>query len=296
MPQLIVISLLGLFVFIYFIPQIFITIHSGEGGVHFRRFFQGTVTDVVYGEGLQIIFPWDEMVVYNGRIQESKMTLDLLTSEGLSARVKVSVRYYPEYELLGMLHKRVGRNYAEVLVLPEVESVLRMEVSRLTAESLYTTSDLAVTQVVVKAIDELVSNYVVINDVIIVLVAQLIGVAPGQFVALVAFTQLSESFQHANLRLSFGRVGEYLWVSPRFHRVHHSIGIGHESLKNEQTVLGGHNFGVLLPWWDVLFGTANFQERYDPTGIRDQVEANRDYGRGFWSQQWVGLKRLFGRA
>ncbi len=136
----------------------------------------------------------------------------------------------------------------------------------------------------------------VINDVIIVLVAQLIGVAPGQFVALVAFTQLSESFQHANLRLSFGRIGEYLWVSPRFHRVHHSIGIGHESLKNEQTVLGGHNFGVLLPWWDVLFGTANFQERYDPTGIRDQVEANRDYGRGFWSQQWVGLKRLFGKA
>ncbi|MES2283798.1 MAG: sterol desaturase family protein [Pseudomonadota bacterium] len=136
----------------------------------------------------------------------------------------------------------------------------------------------------------------VINDVIIVLVAQLIGVAPGQFVALVAFTQLSESFQHANLRLSFGRIGEYLWVSPRFHRVHHSIGIGHESLKNEQTVLGGHNFGVLLPWWDVLFGTANFQQRYDPTGIRDQVEANRDYGRGFWSQQWVGLKRLFGRA
>ncbi len=136
----------------------------------------------------------------------------------------------------------------------------------------------------------------VINDVIIVLVAQIIGVAPGQFVALVAFTQLSESFQHANLRLSFGRIGEYLWVSPRFHRVHHSIGIGHESLRNEQTVLGGHNFGVLLPWWDVLFGTANFQERYDPTGIRDQVEKNRDYGRGFWSQQWVGLKRLFGKA
>ncbi len=136
----------------------------------------------------------------------------------------------------------------------------------------------------------------VINDVIVVLVAQLIGVAPGQFVALVAFTQLSESFQHANLRLSFGRIGEYLWVSPRFHRVHHSIGIGHESLKNEQTVLGGHNFGVLLPWWDVLFGTANFQQRYDPTGIRDQVESNRDYGRGFWSQQWVGIKRLFGKA
>jgi len=46
----------------------------------------------------------------------------------------------------------------------------------------------------------------------------------------------------------------------------------------------------------VLFGTANFEQRYDSTGVRDQVEANRDYGRGFWSQQWIGLKRLFGRA
>lgn len=136
----------------------------------------------------------------------------------------------------------------------------------------------------------------VIVDVIIVLVAQSIGVAPGQFVAIVALTQLSESFQHANLRMWFGRIGECLWVSPRFHRVHHSIGIGHESLKNEQTVLGGHNFGVLLPWWDILFKTVNFQQRYDPTGIRDQVEINRNYGAGFWSQQWIGLKRLVGRA
>jgi hypothetical protein len=41
----------------------------------------------------------------------------------------------------------------------------------------------------------------VIHDAIIVLVAQLIGVAPGQFVAIVALTQLSESFQHANAHL-----------------------------------------------------------------------------------------------
>jgi sterol desaturase/sphingolipid hydroxylase (fatty acid hydroxylase superfamily) len=139
----------------------------------------------------------------------------------------------------------------------------------------------------------------VIHDAIIVVVAQLIGVAPGQFIAIVAFTQLSQSVQHANLRLSFGKLGERLWISPRFHRVHHSIGIGHES--HGPRTLGGHNFGVLLPWWDVLFGTANFEKRYDPTGIRDQVEPDaqgrvRDYGRGFWAQQWFGLKRLAGRG
>ena len=169
----------------------------------------------------------------------------------------------------------------------------------------------------------------VIHDSILVLVAVLIGVAPSQFVAIVAITQLSESLQHANLRVWFGRSGERLWISPRFHRRHHAIGIGHESpskpvqaagaaaaVAASQPVtvpveaaapakprprLGGCNFGVLLPWWDMLFGTANFELRYDPTGIRDQVQPNkqgqlRDYGSGFWSQQWRGVLRLFNRA
>ena len=131
-------------------------------------------------------------------------------------------------------------------------------------------------------------------DCIVVLVAQLIGVASGQFIAIVALTQLSESFQHANVRVSFGLIGERLWVSPRFHRLHHSIGMGREFAGHR--TLGGHNFGVLMPVWDVLFGTANFENRYDATGIRDQVEKNRCYGKGFWSQQWYGLRRLVGRA
>ncbi|MES2422908.1 MAG: sterol desaturase family protein [Pseudomonadota bacterium] len=134
----------------------------------------------------------------------------------------------------------------------------------------------------------------VLRDTIIVLVAQAIGVPPGQFVAVVAFTQLSESFQHANVRVWFGQIGERLWISPRFHRLHHAIGIGHESAGKDS--LGGKNFGVLFPFWDVLFGTGNFERRFDATGVRDQVEKNRDYGRGFWSQQWRGLKRLAGRA
>jgi sterol desaturase/sphingolipid hydroxylase (fatty acid hydroxylase superfamily) len=139
----------------------------------------------------------------------------------------------------------------------------------------------------------------ILKDVILVIAAKLIGIPPGQFVAMVAFTQLSENIQHANLRVWFGRVGERLWVSPRFHRLHHSVGIGHETAGMQvagKQVLGGHNFGVLLPWWDMLFGTANFELRFDQTGVRDQIEDGRDYGGGFWSQQWQGLKRLAGRA
>ncbi len=123
----------------------------------------------------------------------------------------------------------------------------------------------------------------ILVDVLLVLAAQLIGVGPQQFMVLIALGQLSESFQHANLRLAFGRWGERLWVSPRFHRSHHSVADG------------DHNFGVLLPWWDMLFGTARFEGGFGPTGVRDQIEQQRDYGRGLWAQQWLGLKRLAGR-
>jgi sterol desaturase/sphingolipid hydroxylase (fatty acid hydroxylase superfamily) len=144
-----------------------------------------------------------------------------------------------------------------------------------------------------------------LRDSILVGVGLLVGIAPGQFVALVAITQLSESFQHANIKVWFGAVGERLWVSPRFHRLHHAIGIGHESPKRgrgevaAQSVrarLGGHNFGVLLPWWDMLFRTSNFEKRFDATGVRDQVEQGRDYGRGLLQQQWLGVLRLLGKA
>jgi hypothetical protein len=46
----------------------------------------------------------------------------------------------------------------------------------------------------------------------------------------------------------------------------------------------------------MLLGTANFERRFDATGVRDQVEQGRDYGRGFWAQQVLGFKRLLGRA
>jgi sterol desaturase/sphingolipid hydroxylase (fatty acid hydroxylase superfamily) len=133
-----------------------------------------------------------------------------------------------------------------------------------------------------------------IRDSVLVLAARLIGIAPGQFVAVVACTQLLESLSHANVRLWFGPVLERVLVSPRFHRVHHSIGTGHESAG--RGTLGGHNFAVLFPVWDVIFRTADFGLRYEPTGIRDQLpeEGGRDYGRGFWAQQWQGLRRAFG--
>ncbi|MFZ6709876.1 sterol desaturase family protein [Undibacterium sp. TC9W] len=135
-----------------------------------------------------------------------------------------------------------------------------------------------------------------IRDIYMGLIAIVIGVEPGQYVMLVMASQMLQSLQHANVRIHFGRIGEYLLVSPRYHRTHHAIGIGHET--HGKGTLGGHNFAVLFPIWDVLFGTALFAKEFALTGIRDQLPAPegsaRNYGEGFWSQQWLGLKRMFG--
>ncbi len=117
------------------------------------------------------------------------------------------------------------------------------------------------------------------------LAALLIGVAPAQFVTIVIASRVLQSLAHANLRLSFGRIGEYLLVSPRYHRVHHAMGLGHTGLHQ------GCNFAVLFPMWDVLFRTANFENIYPATGVSDQLEG-RDYGSTFLSQHWLALGRV----
>ncbi len=134
-----------------------------------------------------------------------------------------------------------------------------------------------------------------LRDVVFAVAALAVGVEPSQYVLLVALSQLLQSLQHANLRLHFGALGERLLVSPRFHRTHHAVGLGHEAI-GRPAKLGGCNYGVIFPWWDMLFRTAVFTDTYSPTGVRDQMPPpagkGRDYGAGFLSQQWYGIKRL----
>jgi len=62
---------------------------------------------------------------------------------------------------------------------------------------------------------------------------------------------------HANVRTNFGPLG-HIFVSPQFHRIHHSIELRHRDL----------NFGVALTIWDRLFGTMyRGRDEYPETGV-----------------------------
>lgn len=128
------------------------------------------------------------------------------------------------------------------------------------------------------------------RDALLAFLSVFIGVAPEQFVLLTLLFRALQSLQHANLRLRLPFGTDRILVGPGFHRLHHAI---EPSLHANEA--RGVNFGVLFPWWDALFGTADWREGFVATGIDDQLRG-RDYGRGFWAQQWRALLRLAGRA
>lgn len=162
--------LLGLTVtllFIYLIPNMFIMIQSGEAGVLYRRFFGGTVLERVYGEGIKIIWPFDIMYVYNIRIQETTREFDVLTKNGLKIKLLVSIRYHPVYNMLSVLHQQLGPNYSEIVIIPEVETVLRVIIGRLEAEAVYRTETSLIEQSVNKAVEEVAQRFISIDDVLV---------------------------------------------------------------------------------------------------------------------------------
>ena len=116
-----------------------------------------------------------------------------------------------------------------------------------------------------------------------VAIGLLIGIPPMQFPLLVLVLRFIESLSHANVALTFGWLGDRLVISPRFHRLHHAIrAAGRRSC----------NYGAVLPWWDMLFGTADFSDEYGPTGDPGAGEAMATGS--YLSQQLAGLRRLAG--
>jgi len=138
-PYVFVLGFVLLFLLVYFANNIIISIHPGELGVLWRRLGGGTVVHTVYREGLHLILPINRMYVYNVRKQRVSDSIDVLTVDGLTVHVEYSARYFPNPDLLPLLHQRVGPDYLNVVVRPEVRSVIRTVFGQYKPEEIYTT-------------------------------------------------------------------------------------------------------------------------------------------------------------
>lgn len=130
----------------------------------------------------------------------------------------------------------------------------------------------------------------VLDDVLVVVwsgtLAMLIGVAPEEYPFVVIVFRMIESLSHTNVRLGFGRLGGALLVGPQYHRGHHAIAHAQPPFDHTR----GCNFAVILPVWDVLFGTWRREQAFPPTGVA--ALSGSAVSCGYLRHQLEGLRRL----
>jgi len=158
---------LGLIVIIISWNSIFVTIEAGEKGVLFRK-ISGLDKKTVYPQGLHFIAPWNKMFIYDVRIQEVSETMDVLSSNGLSINVDISLRYKPIANKIGYLHDEIGKDYLTSIVIPQIRSATREVIGKYTPEELYSTKREAVQSEIIESSKKaLTEKYVDIDALLI---------------------------------------------------------------------------------------------------------------------------------
>jgi regulator of protease activity HflC (stomatin/prohibitin superfamily) len=114
-----------------------VTIGPGEGGVIFEQFTGGINTERTYGEGFQIVAPWNKMIVRKVRQQSVSDEMNVLSINGLEVRVNGTIWYEPQFQNLGLLIKTKGEDYERELLDPAINAAARSVVGRYTPEQLY---------------------------------------------------------------------------------------------------------------------------------------------------------------
>ncbi len=106
-----------------------------QQGVYWSRFFGGT-SDMILGEGTKYKFPWDDIFIYDMRLSTLEKTTSFLSKDDLKMEVQWSVRFRPEPAKLPDLHRRIGPDYANKVVVPEIAASLRQVLGSYRAEEI----------------------------------------------------------------------------------------------------------------------------------------------------------------
>jgi regulator of protease activity HflC (stomatin/prohibitin superfamily) len=133
----------------------------------YRRFDGGTVTDKLVTEGIRLVPPWDTLYVYNVRLQEYHHSMQALTKEGIQVNLEISVRWRPVFELVGLLHQKIGPNYKDAVIKPEVEATLRRIIGSHKVADIYEDASTVGRRVLEQSLEKAQRNYVHIDEVLV---------------------------------------------------------------------------------------------------------------------------------
>ncbi len=154
---------------IIFIAKSTLTIGAGQSGVLYSTFGGGVVTDQPpLGEGFQIIAPWNKVIIYEVRQQELFEKMQVLSSNGLEIQLEATAWYQPEFDKLGLLHKKRGENYVESVIQPAIRSAARSVVGRYTPEQLYSSKRDVIQEEIYTETKKILDNqYIQLNEILV---------------------------------------------------------------------------------------------------------------------------------
>jgi len=139
LPKAMVMGVVGLIFVVMFGSSMFVTINPGQKGVLFKTLGEGLDKDYVYGQGLHVIAPWNDMIVYDVKETETFEKMEVLSKNGLSIKIDLSILHHPVQDKIGYLHDNIGKNYLEKIIKPAVRSVTREVIGNYLPEELYST-------------------------------------------------------------------------------------------------------------------------------------------------------------
>lgn len=119
-------------------PRVVVIVPTGANGVIYRPLGDGVDLTELLDEGAHLIFPWNTVSQYSVQIQLKELKLELMTADLLKTNVTVSFQYEVNPYTLPFLHKYVGLNYLEKMIIPQVIKVTREKVAKLSSQVAFT--------------------------------------------------------------------------------------------------------------------------------------------------------------
>ncbi|MEX2379972.1 MAG: prohibitin family protein [Vicingaceae bacterium] len=126
-------------ILIIVLSNIFVILQPTERGVIFKKYTSGLDVDDVKQEGLSIVAPWNDVIIFEISEQQIEETMDVLSKDGLSISIDVSLRFRPKPDEIGYLYRAFKNGYIESLIRPELRSAVRQIIGQYTPEELYAT-------------------------------------------------------------------------------------------------------------------------------------------------------------
>ncbi|MBU0984499.1 MAG: prohibitin family protein [candidate division Zixibacteria bacterium] len=141
---------------------------SGHRGVFYSKFGDGTEMGKIYPEGFTWHLPWNSVYVYQIQMQERKEDLTVLSSDGATIRMEVSVLYRPKESKLDSLQIDIGRNYYDVAVAPNIRGIARAVAGTYKPEEIYSTKRDEVSKAIQdRLISAMDAKHIVIENVLV---------------------------------------------------------------------------------------------------------------------------------